>query len=330
VKSGSNLERAILEDQFVVTAEIGPPVGADIEFIRRKMELLRGNVHAANITDCQTAVVRMSSMAASILLHQCGVEPVMQMTCRDRNRIAIQADILGAVAMGVRNCLCISGDHPRLGQSRRFKGHPMAKNVYDLDSIQLCDMLRTMRDEGELSGGDQIDGPLPLLVGAAWTPLSEPLEWRAVRLAKKIQAGADFIQTQGVYDVDGFAGAMARAREQGLHEKTAILPGVIVPRSRAMLRYMDNYVAGVYVPEGLIERFPVIRKEMGQAEKARLREESERIGRGVAIELIDRLRDIEGVRGVHIYAIEWEEVVGEIVREAGICPGGRDTRDRIS
>jgi 5,10-methylenetetrahydrofolate reductase len=325
MRSGSNLERAIRDGEFIVTAEIGPPVGADIEFIRRKMELLRGNVHAANITDCQTAVVRMSSMAASILLHQCGVEPVMQMTCRDRNRIAIQADILGAVAMGVRNCLCISGDHPKLGRSRRFKGHAMAKNVYDVDSIQLCAMLRAMRDEGKLSGGDEIDGPLPLMVGAAWTPLSEPLEWRTVRLAKKVEAGADFIQTQGIYDAERFAEAMERARNRGLHQRTAILAGIIVPRSRAMLRYMDSYVAGVDVPEKLIQRFPVIKRDMPEQEKAALRRESERTGRSVAVELIRDLRDIQGVQGVHIYAIEWEEVVGQIVREAGIQPGAAAT-----
>jgi methylenetetrahydrofolate reductase (NADPH) len=159
-----------------------------------------------------------------------------------------------------------------------------------------------------------------LLIGAAWTPLTGPLDWRTIRLAKKIQAGADFIQTQGIYDVEAFKRAMGRAREQGLHERTAILPGVIVPRSRAMLRYMDSYVAGVDVPEELIQRFPIIRKAMDSKQKAALREESERIGRDVSIELIRRLRDIEGVRGVHIYAIEWEEIVADIVTRAEIRP----------
>lgn len=321
VEGVSMLQKALKAGEFAVTAEIGPPVGADIEFIRRKMELLRGAVHAANITDCQTAVVRMSSMAASILLHQCGVEPVMQMTCRDRNRIAIQADILGAVAMGVRNCLCIAGDHQTLGQSSRLRGHPDAKNVYDLDSIQLCALLRHMRDERLLASGDPIDTPVPLFIGAAWTPLADPLDWRIVRLAKKIDAGADFVQTQGVYNVSAFADAMRKARDRGLHERTAILAGVIVPRSRSMLRYMDSYVAGVNVPDTLVERFPLIRRDMPEAEKRELRAESHRIGLDVAVELVRQLGEVQGVRGVHLYAIECEEVVAQIVERAGIRPG---------
>jgi len=299
---------------------LGPPIGSDAGIVRKKAAILRGCADAINITDAQTAVVRLSSIASAALLVQEGLEPIMQMTTRDRNRIAIQCDILGAAALGVKNCLCIAGDHQSFGAAGKLKGHPGSKNVYDLDSIQLVAVLKRMRDEGLLESGDPLDAPVPLFIGAAWTPMGDPVEFRIIRLAKKAAAGADFIQTQGVYDVARFAEAMRKARNRGLHEKTAILAGIIVPKSAGMLRYMNSSVAGVSVPEELIKRFPVAKKDASPAEKKQARLQSEELGKKIAVELIQQVREIEGVRGVHLQAIEWEEAVPGIVKAAGLLP----------
>ena len=320
MKSDSNLERLLDAGHFAVTAELGPPMSGDADVIRKKAAILRGFADAVNITDCQTAVVRLSSIASAAILVQEDLEPVMQMTVRDRNRIAIQSDILGAAALGTRNCLCIAGDHQSFGAAGRLKGHPGAKNVYDVDSTQLLSILRKMRDEGLQEGGDPLEAPLPLFLGAAWTPMGDPVDFRVIRLAKKVAAGADFIQTQGVYDVQQFAQIMKRVRARGLHERTAILAGIIVPKSAAMLRYMNSSVAGVSVPEALMRRFPAVAKDASPAEKKEARARSEEIGRQIAVELIQQVRDIEGVRGVHIQAIEWEVAVPDIVRQAGLLP----------
>ena len=307
MKAGSNLEKVLAAGHFAVTAEMGPPMGADVEAVQRKIEILRGTADAYNVTDNQTAVVRMSSIATSIFLQKAGLEPVMQMTCRDRNRIAIQSDILGAVAHGIRNCLCISGDHQSFGASKRLNGHPGSKNVYDIDSIQLVNVLKGMRDDGCLQSGDKITAPIPLFIGAAWTPMGDPIDIRVMRLGKKVSAGADFIQTQGVYDVEAFAGQVAKARERGITERTAILAGIIVPKSAGMLEYMNSSVAGVRVPQSLIDRMRAAKNP---------REE----GIKVTVELIKQVREIPGVRGVHLQAIEWEEAIPTIVREAGLFP----------
>jgi len=307
MKSGSNLEKVLEAGHVAVTAELGPPMGCNADVIRKKIELLRGTADAFNVTDCQTAVVRMSSIAASIFLVQADMEPVMQMTCRDRNRIGIQSDILGAAAHGIRNCLCIAGDHQSFGAVGKLKGHPGAKNVYDLDSIQLVGILKGLRDDARQQGGDALDEPVPLFIGAAWTPLGDPIEIRTIRLAKKIKAGADFIQTQAVYDITRFSEAMQKARDMGLHERTAILPGIIVPKSAGMLGYMNRSVPGVIVPEELIKR-------MKGASDPRAE------GIAIAIELIQQVLQIEGVRGVHVQAIEWEEIVKEVVDGAGLLP----------
>jgi methylenetetrahydrofolate reductase (NADPH) len=308
--SDSRLERVLRSGKFAVTAEIGPPTGCDAGVITGKADLLRDYADALNITDNQTAVVRFSSIAAAILLIQRGIEPVMQMTCRDRNRIAIQSDILGAAGFGIRNCLCIAGDHQSFGAAGKLKGHPGCKNVYDVDSIQMVAMLKKMRDEALLEGGDPIENGAPrLFIGAAWTPVKEVGDIRVLRLKKKVDAGADFIQTQGVYDVEAFRAIMARARDLGLHDRTHILAGVIVPKSAGMLRYMQSSVAGVTVPDALIQRMAGVKKDKARAE-----------GKKISIELIQQLREIEGVRGVHIQAIEWEEAVPDIVKEAGLCP----------
>jgi methylenetetrahydrofolate reductase (NADPH) len=320
VKSGSNLERVLAAGHFAVTAELGPPGGADAEEVRKKMEILRGTADAINITDCQTAVVRMSSIASAIILQQGGVEPIMQMTCRDRNRIAIQADILGAAAFGIKNCLCIAGDHQSFSSAGKLKGHRGAKNVYDVDSIQLTAILKKMRDEGLQAGGDPVEPRPQLFIGDAWTPMGDPVEFRVARLAKKVNAGADFIQTQGIYDVNRFAEIMKDVRARGLHERTAILAGIIVPKNAGMLKYMNSSVAGVSVPDAMIKRFPVTKKGASDEEKKAARAESTRIAKEITVELIQECRKIEGVKGVHIQAIEWEKAVPEIVEMAGLMP----------
>lgn len=320
MKADSNLERVLAAGHFAVTAELGPPMSGQADAVRKKATILRGCADAINITDAQTAVVRLSSIAAAAILVREGLEPVMQMTTRDRNRIAIQCDILGAAALGIRNCLCIAGDHQSFGAAGRLKGHPGSKNVYDVDSIQLVSILKKMRDDGLQEGGDPLEAPIRLFIGAAWTPMGDPVDFRAIRLAKKVNAGADFIQTQGVYDVAKFAEAMRRVRDRGLHERAAILAGIIVPKSAAMLRYMNSSVAGVSVPGQLIQRFPVARKDASPAAKKEARLKSEELGKQIAVELIQQVREIEGVRGVHIQAIEWEEAVPDIVKAAGLLP----------
>ena len=320
MKSDSNLEKVLGAGHFAVTAELGPPMGCDADVIRAKAAILRGSADAVNITDAQTAVVRVSSIASAVIVLQEGVEPVMQMTTRDRNRIAIQCDILGAAALGIKNCLCIAGDHQSFGAAGRLHGHPGAKNVYDIDSLQLSGILRKMRDEGLQEGGDELETSPKLFIGAAWTPMGDPVEFRVIRLAKKIAAGADFIQTQGIYDMAQFAETMKAVRDRGLHEKTAILAGIIVPKSAGMLRYMNASVAGVSVPDELIQRFPKVKKDASPEEKKAARDESSEIGKQISVELIEQARQIEGVRGVHIQAIEWEEAVPDIVKAAGLLP----------
>jgi methylenetetrahydrofolate reductase (NADPH) len=319
MKSGSNLERVLEAGEFAVTVELGPPMDCNAEVVLEKARVLRGCADAYNLTDNQTAVVRLSSIAAAVLIMRESLEPVMQMTCRDRNRIAIQSDILGAAALGIRNCLCIAGDHQSFSAAGRLKGHPGAKNVYDVDSIQLLTILRGLRDEGRQQGGDPIEVRPPLFIGAAWTPMGDPVDFRPIRLRKKVSAGADFIQTQGVYDVARFRDQMRIAVNMGLHERTAILAGIIVPKSAAMMRYMNSSVAGVSVPDELIKRMEAAKERAGDDKQAaRLAQEDE--GIRITVELIEQVRDLEGVRGVHLQAIEWEHKVPEIVERAGLLP----------
>jgi methylenetetrahydrofolate reductase (NADPH) len=319
MKSGSNLECVLEAGEFAVTAEIGPPMDSNGDVVREKSRVLKGCADAFNITDCQTAVVRMSSIASGVIVQQEGLEPIIQMTCRDRNRIAIQADILGAAGLGMRNCLCIAGDHQSFGAAGRLKGHPGAKNVYDVDSIQLVSILKGLRDEGRQQGGDEIEVRPPVWIGAVWTPMGDPTDFRPLRLAKKVAAGADFIQTQGIYDMSLFRDQMRVVRDMGLHEQVAILAGIIVPKNLGMLRYMDAGVAGVSVPKELMDRMSAARKAAGD-DKAQARRNQEEEGIRITVELIEQAREIDGVRGVHIQAIEWEEKVPEIVERAGLLP----------
>jgi methylenetetrahydrofolate reductase (NADPH) len=322
-RSGSTLERILRAGHFAVTGELGPPQSADGAVIREKAMLLRGYCDGVNITDNQTAIVRMSSIGAGTLVVQEGLEPVIQMTCRDRNRLAIQSDLLGAYALGMRNLLCLSGDH------QHFGNHPTAKNVFDIDSIQMVQMVTAMRDECIFQCGDAFKGDEPrFFVGAAAAPFADPVDFRPYRLAKKVKAGADFIQTQLVYDVPAFAAYMEKVRALGVHEQTYILAGVGPLKSPGMARYMKNNVPGILVPDELIDRMTEAgapwagkpAKEMtGEEKKARAKAWRDE-GIQICVELIQQLREIEGVAGVHIMAIEWEEAVAPIVEAAGLYP----------
>jgi len=301
MKAGTNLENVLESGRFAVTAEAGPPKGTSARVLQRKAEILRASCDAVNVTDNQTAIVRMSSLAGCAILKQEGVEPVMQMVVRDRNRIAIQSDVLGAIALGVGNILCLSGDH------QKFGNHPAAKGVFDIDSIQLIQTLKSMRDEKKFLCGEDISGEVPIFIGAVENPYADPFEYRVARLAKKVKAGADFIQTQAVYDVDKFARWMEMVCERGLDEQVHILAGVIPIRSAGMARYMRDYVSGVSVPDSLVTR-------MEEAKEAK--EE----GVKIIIEIIDQIKEIPGVHGIHVMAVGWEDIVPEIVEQAGLLP----------
>jgi len=301
--SDSRLERILEGGEFAVTSECGPPRGADPEVITKKGELLKGYVDAVNVTDNQTSVVRMSSFASCILLKEMGFDPILQMVCRDRNRIALQSDILGAAALGINNILCLTGDHQKFGD------HPTAKNVFDLDSVQLIQTVKWMRDEGKFLGGDELKGVPKFFIGAAANPFADPFEIRVPRLAKKVNAGVQFIQTQCIYNLDRFEQWMGMVRDRGLHEKVHILAGVTPFKSVGMAKYMKNMVPGMDVPDKLIERLQGVEKE-NQAEE----------GIKICVESIQRLKAIEGVHGVHVMAIEWEQKVPEIVKQAGLHP----------
>ena len=297
----SNLQRVLQEGHFAVTAEIGPPRSCNTEFVRRKGSLVQGYADAFNVTDNQTAIARMSSIAAAAILQQEGLEPVVQMTCRDRNRIGLQSDILGAAALGLTNILCLTGDH------QSFGNHPEAKNVFDLDSIQLIQTARMMRDEGRFICGDEIKVRPQLFIGCVANPFADPFPFRVVRLKKKIEAGAQFVQTQCVLEMDRFRRFMEMVCAEGLHEKTAILAGVMPIKSARMARYMQKNVAGMMVSDQLCERL----------EKA---EDVPKEAINIVVEQINQIREIPGVRGIHIMAVAWEEMVPEIVRRAGLYP----------
>ena len=306
LKSGSNLEKILASGTFAVTAELGPPKSADLDLIKKKVQYLSGWVDAVNITDNQTAIVRASSIAVGKLIMDIGLEPIMQMTCRDRNRIAIQSDILGAYLLGIRNILCLTGDHQTRGN------HPTARHVFDIDSVQLIRMIRNMRDKKIFACGEEIKNSKKaevkeprMFIGAAANPFADPFDLHMVRLQKKINAGMDFVQTQGIYDMDHFGEWMRQVRNRGLHEKCKILAGVTPLKSLPMARYMRDKVAGVRLPDYYLDRLAKV-------------EDPKSEGINICVEQIQRLREMKGIAGIHIMAIEWEEKVAEIIEKAGL------------
>lgn len=300
---GSKLEQILESGRLAVTAEIGPPKHSSPEKIIQHTRLLKGRIDAANVTDCQSAVVRMSSIGAALHILQNGIEPVIQITCRDRNRLAIQSDLLGAYSLGIRNVLCLSGDH------QIFGNHPTAKNVYDIDSIQLIHLIRRMRDEKRFFCGEEFKEHEPrFFIGAVANPFADPFEYRVDRLEKKINAGAEFIQTQCIYDMERFARFMEMCVERGLHERAYILAGVTPLKGWRAAKYMQTSVPGLIVPEELVERLK--KADDPKAE-----------GVSICIEQIKYIKEnIKGISGFHIMAISWEEIVPEIVAGAGLQP----------
>jgi len=303
MKSESRLETILRCGHFALTGELGPPRGADPDAVRKKAAHLKGMVDAVNITDNQTAVVRMSSLGACLIAKQEGLEPIYQMVCRDRNRIAMQSDILGAAALGINNLLCLSGDHQKFGD------HPGCKKVFDIDSIQLVSMMKTMRDEARFQGGEEITVPPKMFIGAAANPFAEPHAFRVQRLAKKVAAGADFIQTQCVYNMERFRAWLDQARDMGLTENVHILPGITPLKSLGMARYMKNNVPGMDVPDELIKRMQGVEKK-----------DQAREGIAICCEQIQQMQEMKGLAGIHLMAIEWEHRVPEIVTQAGLLP----------
>ena len=299
----SKLEKILSEGHYAVTSECGPPRGANSEHIIKKAELIKDHVDAINITDNQTSMTRLCSLAACIRLKLMGLEPVLQMVTRDRNRIALQSDILGAASFDIHNVLCLSGDHNSFGDC------PQGQNVHDIDSMQLAQMVRLMRDEGKFISGDELDGKPQMFVGAAANPFADPFEIRVPRLAKKVAAGVEFVQTQCIYNLDKFEAWMKGVVDRGLHEKCYILAGLTPMKSVGMAKYMKKRVPGMDVPDEVITRLQGVEKGK-QAEE----------GVKMCIESIERLKEVEGVKGFHIMAIEWEEKVPEIVEAAGLYP----------
>ena len=305
MKSDSTLEKVLSAGHFAVTAELGPPQNANPEAIKKKAKHCAGNVEGANITDNQTAIVRMSSIAAGVIALSCGVEPIIQMVCRDRNRIAMQSDILGAAALGCKNLLCLSGDH------QKFGNHPESAGVYDIDSVQLIAMVKQMRDDKQFISGDPIKEHEPrLFIGAVENPFADPFEFRVVRLAKKVNAGADFLQTQCIFDVDKFEKWMKMVVDQGLHEKIYILAGLTPVRSERALKFMNTEVAGMSIPDELISRMEAVKDK----------DEKKEEGIKICLEMIERIKNIEGVAGIHLMPIGWESITPVILERAGLLP----------
>jgi len=306
MKAGSRLERVLRSGRFAVTAELNPPDSADPQAVYDAALVLASVADAINATDASGANVHMSSVAICALLTRAGYEPVLQMTCRDRNRIAIQGDLLGAAAMGVRNVLCLTGDDVTVGDQ------PQAKRVFDFDSIQLLRTAVIMRDQGMFLSGRKLDVPPKFFLGAASNPFVPPYDWRPKRLAKKVEAGADFIQTQYCFDVPRLREFMRQVRDMGLHERVFILVGVGPLRSERAAEYMRRRVPGVVIPDEIVER-------LRKTPEEKKREEGKRI----CIEIIQQVREIEGVAGVHVMAYRQEELVAEIIEEAGLLPRRR-------
>jgi methylenetetrahydrofolate reductase (NADPH) len=303
MKTDSRLEKVLASGELAVTSECGPPRGCRPEKVTEKAALLKDHVDGINVTDNQTAMVRMSSCTAGILIKQMGLDPIIQMVSRDRNRLAMQSEILGAYSFGINTMLCLSGDHAKFGD------HPMAQGVFDIDSVQMIKMVKGMRDDGLFQGGAKIDGPPKMFIGAAANPFADPFELRVMRLAKKVKAGVDFIQTQCIFNLDKFEEWMKGVVDRGLDQQVHILAGITPMKSVGMARYMKNKVPGMDIPDAVIKRLEGVPKEQQPEE-----------GIKMAVEAIERLKQVKGVHGFHIMAIEWEEKVHQIVEQAGLYP----------
>ncbi|MEF8847881.1 MAG: methylenetetrahydrofolate reductase [Candidatus Thermoplasmatota archaeon] len=301
--SRSGILKKVLENNnFAVTAEIGPPKGSDPNEIIKKAEKLRDSADCFNITDNQTAVVRMSSWAGCSILLKMNLEPIMQITCRDRNRIAIQSDILGAAAIGIKNVLLITGDH------QSFGNHPQSKGVYDLDSIQTIKIAREMRDKGIFQSGDRIlSTPPDIFIGGVANPFADPVDYRVDRLEKKIKAGVDFIQTQSVYNIEKFKKWMREVNQRGLDKKVHILAGITPLKSKYMAKRMKFDIPGVDIPNQIYDK---IQKS----------DNVKKTGYELSVKIIDEIKKIEGIHGIHITALFWEEIISKIVRKAKLLP----------
>jgi methionine synthase / methylenetetrahydrofolate reductase(NADPH) len=300
------LEAAVAAGKFAVTAEIGPPKSADGEVVRRKAAALAGLVDAANVTDNQTAVVRLSSIAGAVIAREAGVEPIVQVTCRDRNRIAIQSDLLGAYALGLRNVLCMTGDVAKAGN------HPDAKDVFDMTTAGLLAMLRAMRDEGTFLNGEQMRAAPRFYIGATSAPMLGPVGKELDRLQERVDLGADFFQSQFVYDVDAFRPFMQQWVDRGLADRAAFLAGVGPLKSLAQAQHM-NTLPGVVIPA-------VVMKRLADAA------DQQREGLAICAEVVQQLRDLPGVAGVHVMAVAQEEVVPELICAMGLSPEARGMR----
>jgi len=285
-------------EKFLFTSELGPPKSASAAAIRKKTAYFKNGVDCVNVTDNQTAIVRLSSTASAVICRDEGVEPIVQMTCRDRNRLALQSDLLGLGALGIPNVLCLTGDY------QRFGNHPEARGVFDLDSIQLIYTADRLR-KGAFLSGDTMKNKPDLCIGGAANPFADPLEFRVLRLAKKIAAGADFIQTQPVFDIDRFSEWMESVRKAGLHRKTAILAGVMPVKSARALLYMKSEVPGMRISGELIERM----EKAGDPKEEGIR---------LAVETILELKKIEGIRGIHLMPLLWESITPRIAEQAGL------------
>lgn len=302
--SGSRLERVLKSGRFAVTAELNPPDSADPHAVYDRALVLSTVCDAINATDASGANCHMSSVGICALLTRAGYEPVYQISCRDRNRIAIQGDILGAAAMGVKNILCLTGDGVQAGDQ------PEAKPVFDFDSMTLLRTVRIMRDQGKFLSGRQLDLPPKVFVGAAENPFVPPFDFRPLRLGKKIEAGAEFIQTQYCFDIPRLKTFMARVRDLGFDKKVFILVGVGPLRSAKVAEWMRTNVPGVWIPDDVIERMKGAKKQIAEGKK-------------LAIEIIQQVREMSGVSGVHVMAYRQEELVAEIIEDAGLLPRRR-------
>ncbi|NLN77704.1 MAG: methylenetetrahydrofolate reductase [Armatimonadetes bacterium] len=302
--AAGNLELLLNLGHFVVCGEISPPQSADKAAVLKKCAYFKDTVDAVNFTDNQTAVVRMSSVMASVFALECGLEPIMQMTCRDRNRLAQQSDLLGAAAAGIKNVLCLTGDYMSFGN------HPDAKGDFDLDSVQLIHAVSEL-NQGRFLSGDVLKSPMKLFIGGAANPFAEPFDLRIIRLGKKIAAGAQFIQTQPVFDVPRFEKWISAVRDEGYDQQVHILAGVMPVRSVRALIHLRDEVPGSLVPDEYILRMDAVKDD---------KEKSAEVGLALAVEIVDQLKRIPGIKGIHFMPVMWESITPRLVEQCGLLP----------